>query len=302
MSLNILVIGMGAIGSLYASKCSKEHHVYCVARSDATHIQQHGIKIKHPDNVVTTFHPKICYSQLSKATNKFDYIIIATKEFNNQVVFSELGGVVHNKTVLVLIQNGLYIESNLQKQFPNHLILSCLAFVCVTKCGPGYIHHQDYGRLVVGKYPKGMAEPVRVFADLFKQSNVNCAITDHIVQDRYKKLLWNASFNSLSVIYGGKNTVELLADCQIETRIRNIMQNVKAVAIADNCNITETDIEKNINDTKLMKPYKTSMCIDWENNRNLEIEAILGNVIKRAYELNVDCPYLVNAYNELNCV
>ena len=49
-----------------------------------------------------------------------------------------------------------------------------------------------------------------------------------------------------------------------------------------------------------MAPYKTSMCLDYEAGRPLEIECILGHPIRFANQHSIDVPELKLLYKQLN--
>jgi 2-dehydropantoate 2-reductase len=51
-----------------------------------------------------------------------------------------------------------------------------------------------------------------------------------------------------------------------------------------------------IANTSSMPAYKTSMALDYENGRPMEIEAILGNVVRAARKLHVATPALDAIY------
>ena len=55
-------------------------------------------------------------------------------------------------------------------------------------------------------------------------------------------------------------------------------------------------VEKNLNYTRNFPPYKTSMLLDYEHRRPLEVEAILGNVIRNADAKNVPIPHIRAIY------
>ena len=297
---NILTIGMGAIGSLYTSRLqSKSTQVHCLTRTETDVIKKNGIRIKNPDNSITTFNPDFCYETLDTLDVVFDYVIIATKVLPEIHLIDTLKKVVSKTTSIVLIQNGIDIESTYVKAFKNNEIISGLAFVCVSKVSVGNIYHQDYGRLVIGAFQKGRSKKVEELKELFNQKVKCCSTSEFIVQDRFKKLLWNASFNPLSVIYKGATTKELLNIENMETTIKNIMKEVQRVAFAYNCTISSDDIQKNISDTYKMKPYKTSMCLDWERNKPLESDAILGNLLRLAEAKNISLPIIDRLYIQL---
>ncbi len=298
---NIVFIGMGAIGCLYAAKCFKDNIIVsCVARSDSNNIRDKGIRIIHPNEDESIFYPKKVFSSITDIKSQPDYIVICTKVLPNQTVLADIKSLIGKQTCIVLLQNGIHIESVYQHVYPETPIISGLAFVCVAKLAPATIHHQDYGRLVIGHYPHGSYDHVTEFASLFDESDIVCKVSDTIQLERYKKLIWNAPFNPLSVIYEGKTTQELLADKVIKERIIAIMKDVQRLAASDGYNIDDKIIKKNIEDTLAMKPYKTSMCLDWEAGREIEIEAILGNAIQRAKINHCDVPELECLYTQLN--
>jgi 2-dehydropantoate 2-reductase len=61
-------------------------------------------------------------------------------------------------------------------------------------------------------------------------------------------------------------------------------------------------VEQNIQGTRVMKPYKTSMLLDFENGRPMEVEAILGNAVRIARSLDVPIPHLETLYALLKLV
>ncbi len=50
--------------------------------------------------------------------------------------------------------------------------------------------------------------------------------------------------------------------------------------------------------TEKMKPYRTSMKIDYDNRQPLEIEAIIGNPLKVAAAAGVDLPRIRMLYQQ----
>jgi 2-dehydropantoate 2-reductase len=61
-------------------------------------------------------------------------------------------------------------------------------------------------------------------------------------------------------------------------------------------------VEQNIQGTRAMKPYKTSMLLDFENSRPMEVEAILGNAVRIARSLEVAVPHMETLYALLQLV
>jgi len=155
----------------------------------------------------------------------------------------------------------------------------------VTRTAPGQIWHQAYGRLALGNYPNGLSEKTRALAAAFERAGIGCNITENIVTARWQKCLWNAAFSPLSVLSGGLSTSDILSTQ--ETMIRAIMAEVSAIASALGHPQPDGIIDQQIDGTRKMPPYKTSMLLDFEAGRPMETEAILGNTVRAGHRASV---------------
>lgn len=64
-------------------------------------------------------------------------------------------------------------------------------------------------------------------------------------------------------------------------------------------NIPDSFIQTMLDYTVKMKPYRTSMKIDYDECRPLEVEAIVGNPLHKAQEVGVNLPQINCLYHQL---
>ena len=299
---NIVLLGTGAVGSLYAGKLAQAGaRVSTVCRSDYQAVKNQGIVIKSiwGDFV---FKPTDVMKDISEYPSIPDYIIVATKVLPQIDVAKLIKSKVSPQTSIVLLQNGIDIEEPVARAFPKTEIISALAFVCVSRIALGQIDHLDYGRLIIGKYPSGRSEKVETLGKLFNNAGVECVVADNIVTARWIKLVWNAPFNPMSVLGGGVDTMAMTGAEPALILARKVMEEVRLLAEATGHSFPEAVITKNIDDTMIMKPYKTSMLLDYENGREMEVEAILGNAVRLAQKHAVNVPHIESLYGLLTLV
>lgn len=288
----ILAVGTGAVGSLYAGKLAQAGAVVSVlCRSDYDVVKQCGIAIKSRWGDFH-FQPATVIRAAAEYQDAADYVLVALKVLPEVDVRAIIAPAVRPGTRIVLLQNGIDIEPPVQRAFPDNEIISGLAFVYVSRNGFGDIDHQDYGRVVLGTYPSGGSPAVQRLVDLFTAVNVPCESTEDIVKTRWEKLVWNVAFNPLSVLGGGADTARIMGNPVTERLVREIMLEVCRVARVDGVHISLDRIDKYMKDTKAMKPYRTSMLLDWMAGRPMEVEAILGNAVRRAQVHKIDIPTL----------
>ncbi|MEO1881005.1 MAG: 2-dehydropantoate 2-reductase [Methylococcales bacterium] len=293
----VLIVGTGAIGGFYGALLAKAGaDVSVVCRSDYDIVKQQGYTINSSQLGQWSFMP----SQIIRDANEYqghaDYIILCTKNIPEINRVQLIINAVSKKTCLVFIQNGVEVEQELIAAFPEHEIISGLAFICSQKTKPGIIHHLAYGTLTLGSLNNSGRPSANVqhLSHLINLAGIESLTTGHIIQSRWLKCLWNASFNPLSVLSGGLSTQAILNSQ--EPLIRTIMQEVCNIAAACGHPLADDSIDINIQNTYSMPPYKTSMLLDFENNRPMEIEAILGNTVRAAQRENISCPVLDTLY------
>lgn len=292
--MNVLVIGTGAVGGFYGSLLARKGmDVSVVARSDYAHIRDHGIEVDSPLGRFR-FQPKDVVSDAAALTTKPDYVLLCVKVTESVDRVALLRGALGPETTIVLIQNGIAIEDEIRRAYPDHRLISGLAFICVTRTAPGTIWHQAYGRLVLGDYPEGISTPTAVLCEAFQSTGITCLATDDIVSARWQKCVWNAPFNPLSVLSGGLATADILGT--EEGLVRALMEEITAIAIANGHALPDDIVERNIESTRKMPAYKTSMLLDFEAGRPMETEAILGNAVRAARMAHVAAPHLETVY------
>jgi 2-dehydropantoate 2-reductase len=292
--MNIVVIGTGAIGSFYGSMLAKVGvDVSVVARTDFEYIRQHGI---HLQSKLGNYHflPKQVVRDASELIEKPDYVLLCIKVVEQADRPAILRGALGPDTAIVLIANGIGIEQEIAEAFPANELISGLAFICVTRTAPGTIWHQAYGRLALGNYPHGLSDKTRALSAEFEKNGINCVATEDILTARWQKCLWNAAFNPLSVLSGGLTTNDILS--HQEPFVRALMAELCAIAKAAGHALPADSVDRNIDSTYKMPPYKTSMLLDFEAGRPLETEAILGNAVRIGKGLGLAIPHLESVY------
>jgi len=298
--MKVLVVGTGAIGGLYGGKLSQGGaHVSVVARSDYDAVLRSGYEIESVWGDFQFMPERVFQSLAACKGQDFDLIVVATKALPEHHLWSDLKSVFSNPSAILILQNGIFVESAYCEAFPDVEILSGLAFVCAYKKGPAHVQHVDYGRLTLGHFSGPKSAILTQLLEIFEAAEVPTQGVEAIQKYRWIKLIWNAAFNPLSVRQGGMTTQAILADSILENRCRLIMNEVLLLAHEDGYELASDLVEKNIRDTRLMKPYKTSMLLDFERGHPLEIEAILGNAIRFAALKNVPVPNIKELYDEV---
>ncbi|MCG8392585.1 MAG: 2-dehydropantoate 2-reductase [Pseudomonadales bacterium] len=287
-----LVVGAGAIGSFYGAILKRAGcQVSVVLRSDYDAVKADGFRFTSPLGDLS-WMPDHVYQPGDTPDVFPDYVLLCVKVLPGVDRAALVRPWMGEHTGLVLIQNGLDIERELAEAFPAHPLVSCLAFIAVSRVAPGEVKHQAYGQLVMGNFPKGFDDHCQQLSALFRDGGIDISESEAVVGERWRKCVWNTPFNPLSVLANGADTLSILDAPGGEDLIRTMMEEVMAVAEADGYPLPADLVEKNLAGTRKMGAYKNSMALDYLNGRPIELDAILGNVVAIADTLKVPVPHL----------
>jgi len=292
-SARVLVLGAGAIGALYGGMLARAGaRVEVVCRTGHDAVRERGIQIRSASWGDGVFHPVQVLRDTAQVAQPPDFLLVALKAVRGVDRVALMRPAVGPSTVIVLVGNGIGIEHEIAQAFPANELVSTLAFVAVSRAGPAEVRHHALGRLAMGCYPRGISPAVERLASLFSAAGVPCEAQADIAASRWLKNLWNIAFNPISVLGGAMDTRAILAPPAGRAFVRRVMLEAAAVSAAHGHPIAEAVIDETIRSTAEQAPYKTSMAVDHEAGRHLEIEPILGNVVRAARAHGVPVPNL----------
>jgi len=302
--VKILVVGAGAVGAYFMGRLAQTGRaaVSVVVRSDYEAVKRDGFHILS-DRGDFDFVPAGVYRSATEYPEVPDYVVVTAKVLPEIDVFAMIRDAVKSpQTTIVLIQNGIGIENAVSNAFPENEIVSTIAYIGATRVQPGVVRQTGSSELKFGRFGGGVSQAGKRLEELFAGTTVKAVFVENIAYFRWVKLLWNAPYNPVSVLGGGLDTKEMCDRGPVEALCRVMMEEVRAAAAACGEIISAKQIDDNIEYTRNFPPYKTSMLVDYESGRKLEVEAILGNVCRIADEHGVDVPHLKTCYALLSAL
>ncbi|GAB4154494.1 MAG: putative 2-dehydropantoate 2-reductase [Cyanobacteria bacterium J069] len=300
--LTYAILGTGALGGYYGACLQKAGlEVHYLLRSDYAHVKQHGLIVETPDGDFRL--PQVNAYQSVQDMPRCDVVVVALKTTQNHLLPDLLPPVVKDEGVVLVLQNGLGVEAAAAAIAGAERILGGLCFLCSNKVGPGHIRHLDYKKIAMGEYSAtgaavGITERLRRIAADFEQAGIPIELAADLVLARWKKLMWNIPFNGLSVVLNA-TTQEMMANPDSLALAEALMREVMQGAAAQGRAIAPEFVQTMLVHTAEMQPYRTSMKIDYDEQRPLEVEAMYGSPLRAAQAAGVQLPQIQTLYQQL---
>jgi len=236
-----------------------------------------------------------------------DLVIIAWKTTANHHYKKVITPLLHEQTKILTLQNGLGSVDELACIFGADRVYGALCFIGVNRLSPGRIDHSAMaGPAKVGKFlPKHRDLNAVEKTELYKlvsflsDGGIPCEVEEVLERAQWQKLVWNIPFNGLTISEGGVDVAVLFTIEGMEQRIRLIMREVLAISAALGHEIADRVIDRQIEKTKAMGNYRPSSMIDYVAGREVEVDAIWFEPMRRARELGVSVPEIESLLKEI---
>lgn len=296
------IVGTGALGGYYGARLQHAGlEVHFILRSDADHVRRHGLRVESCEgdfslSRVNAYRP-------SDAIPRCDVAAVTLKTTQNDILPDLLPRLLKDDGVALVMQNGLGIEDDIARIVGPDRVMGGLSFLCSNKVGPGHIRHMDYGAVVLAEYSatgqaRGVTARMKEIGGDFRRAGIPVDLIEDLILARWKKLVWNIPYSGLSVALD-TTTDAIMADPAARQLSLELMREVVAGAAAVGRTIPENFVKKMTADTEKMTPYRTSMKIDFDEGRPMEVESIFGNPLRAAQQAGADVPRIEMLYRLL---
>lgn len=301
MSLKLLIIGAGGIGGYYAARLAGAgHDVVLTARGDHLKaIQGRGLKVDYEGRIFDCRLPAYDHASLIQACqpDDFDLVIVALKSTATEPVMTELGDWLRSGTVPVLsLQNGVDNEPLIAVVVGESRVLGGLAVrIGGHISGPGEVFAEGVAQIVMGAWPEQAPADARIplldrLQTAFNLAGIPTTVTDNIRYELWRKLVINNGVNPLSALTG-LDTRSLTHHPEFGRIVYGMMAETVAASRAEGVNLSQQDLDEMFELISTFNAIKTSMLVDKEKGRPLELDSIAGAVQRRCRQLGIEAPY-----------
>ena len=257
--------------------------------SDYEYVKQNGLQVDSCDG---SFHlDDVNVYQHTEDMPPCDVVLVGLKSVNNSKLQTLLPPLLHDHTLVVLIQNGIGVEEDVQKMFPNVQLAAGLAFICSAKTEPGHVSHQCYGSINLANYSCKDEALMQAVVDEFRQAGIETGLVEYH-EARWKKAVWNMPFNGMTVALHTQTDQLLKHKATRQLIYDQMMEVVRAAQHLGVKNLDAAFVNKMIETTDAMTPYSPSMRLDYDFHRPMEIYYIYTRPLEIAREAGCPMPKL----------
>ena len=279
----IVVLGAGAIGSVYAVKLAAHHPVIVVARQDHVDaIRSAGLRLIGRETVTARVEAVTVLEAIAPGTT----ILLTTKVNASEAALRPIANLVRDDTVIVCVQNGLDSEGVARRALGGRgLVLRAITQFGAIFQEPGLINYTAAGYTLLEDGPRSAA-----IAGVLTASGLEGRICPDIKTEIWRKLIYNCVINPITAITG--TDVGGIADPRLDPLKQLVIDECLAVARTEGVTF---DIDFLAKITEVFSASRTiaSMRQDLMRGRPTEIDHMNGAVAELGRRAGIGCP--VNA-------
>lgn len=288
--MKIVIWGAGGIGCYYGSKLQLAGHdiTYVARGAHLKAMQNKGLVVEHER--LTFSGAVIALDQTDLLNNyncdDFDLIVLTVKANASQDIISQSRHWLNRGNTPVLsLQNGVENEQLIAEAVGNSRTLGGLA----VRIGghiqePGVVTAKGIAQIVLGCWPSLAAtnatkDFAEMLVDTFNSAGIPTTLSEDIQRELWRKLLINNGVNPLSALTE-LDTKSITHDPVYKHVVYKIMQETALAARNQGVDISEKDVDEMFTLISEFDAIKTSMLVDKEKGRPLELDGICGPVLR----------------------
>lgn len=300
-NLNILVYGGGAVGSYFAGMMSHNgQNVTLITRGD------HLKKIKNQGLVISSewgeFTQDIRTSDFIP-NETFDLAILAVKTYSIKDLLLEFKNKLSYKTKIICLQNGVYTNKFLSTNLPNHDVIDGLTYVDAIRSEAGKVNQfGEEAKIVIGKKEIDILEEENLvyISNIIDSKEVQFEYSRDIEKSVWEKLILVAA--SGSIMCYANSSAQVVFNSEKYFNIMKKMTNemflaAKSIGVNINDEYPENMIKGLVNRAG---EIHSSLKEDLDNKRPLELDQILGEVLRIGSSNGVDMNNCKMVYDALS--
>jgi 2-dehydropantoate 2-reductase len=307
-AMRIGIVGGGAIGGFLAAALARAgFSVGVVARGPHLNaIRRNGLRV---ESDLGAFVARVDASDALGELGDFDALLLTFKAHHWPAFLAQLEPFAATRTTIVTMQNGVpfwYLREpplrsvdpggRIARLFGDDRVVGGVVHVSGAVVEPGVIRQSGGLRYLLGDALAGgaLAAPL---VELLRKAGLKAEADRDIRASVWLKLVNNAGLNPVSVLR--RTTIKpMLSNAASRLEVRQLMSEALQVGQAIGV-VSSVDIEARIEYAARLDDVKTSMLQDYERERALELDPILGAVIEIADRWGVGVPALRAAYAAL---
>jgi 2-dehydropantoate 2-reductase len=303
--MKVCVAGLGAIGGLVAARLSLAgHDVSALARgATLAAVREHGVAL------MTQGGRHVAKVRASAAAAELplpDLLVVAFKGQALAADAATLAPLVGPHTIVLPMMNGVpwwFLQTDdagtpplssvdpqgqIAATLPLAQTLGAVVHLTCVSTAPGEVRHGFGERLIVGEPAGGHSARSQTVADVLEGAGFQVECSDDIRRDIWFKLWGNMTTNPVSALTGAACDA-ILDDELVRAFMARGMQEAAAIGARIGCPIEQTP-EARMAVTRQLGAFKTSMLVDAEQGRALELDALVGAVREIGARLGMPTP------------
>ncbi len=286
----VLIVGAGAIGSLYAAHLARVAEVWVFVRrkEHARCLNERGIRV--------TGHSEL-HGHMKASTDpgelpQFDFGIVATKANQTLEAFAPVAHLFQHGAVLSA-QNGLGSEEVIASLLPSGYVIRGTTFMSGTRLADDHVHYELNTATWMGPF-----EPTRIpfalvqeLAALLNASGLKAEALHDARPAQWSKLIFNASVNSVAALTGLPHSPHFAAEAEfgdLGHLLHALIEEGKSVAAAIGIELHEDPWTMNCIGARTNHP--PSMLYDVRHHLPTEVDFLGGAIAREAQRAGVPAP------------
>ena len=220
-----------------------------------------------------------------------DLVLYTVKTYSGDVVFPLIKPMIGPETTILTVQNGVMSYSRIAAAFGSERVLPGAAYIEVGRLEPGHVKQTGpTARIEFGEMNGTITPRVEAAAELFSKEGIQVQIGTDIESALWTKLVSVGAIGTVMAVARAPLS-EVFAGPEGERTVRTVMEEIVAVGKAKGVRFAPDVVDAHMASAmEEMDVYQSSLQLDLESGRPLEIDDILGAAVREGRDLGVPVP------------
>jgi 2-dehydropantoate 2-reductase len=290
--MKIVMMATGGVGGYYgAGLAAGGHDVYFIARgAHLAALRTEGLKLISANG---DLHLRSVHATDEPATvGTADIVIFAVKQYDTETAARLVVPVIRDETAVISIQNGIDPRERLKSIVGRDHVMGGTTYITGAKViSPGIITHTGaIARLVFGEYDGSVSMRGERFLDACKTAGIDALFSTEIGKEMWAKFALLSAFSGVSSMLRTA-AGPVMSDPDARKLLKDAIAETVAVAKAKGIDLGDDYVAKHGDFYgSIPADTKSSMLMDLENGRRIELNWLSGAVAQFGDELGVPTP------------